>query len=59
MLDGLLCGLIVAFILNLFGFGTMFCTFFEEIFHITISIPSYYMIFAIIGILNEIINRER
>lgn len=42
-------GLLLAWILNIFGFGQIVITAMKELFDIDISMAAYYFIFAIIG----------
>jgi hypothetical protein len=51
MFDGLLAGLLVAWVLTLFQFDEIFTTSAKELFNIEITIASYYMIFAAVGFL--------
>lgn len=57
MLNGLIGGLIVAFLLSIFNFDKMFCDFFYEMFNAKISSSTYYVIFAITGLLGEILDK--
>lgn len=47
----------VAWFLNLFGFGTMFVTGLNQWTGIEITITGYYFIFAVIGIVKNIIEK--
>ncbi len=49
--------LFVAWFLNLFGFGTMFITGLNQWTGITITLSGYYFIFAVIGIIKNIIEK--
>ena len=50
MLCKVICGLIVAWILSLFGFAEMTIDMFHQ-FGVEITTSTYYMLFAILGIL--------
>jgi hypothetical protein len=51
MVDGLIGGLLLAFFLSMFGFDNICVDFVKEIFNKTITNSTYYMVFAILGII--------
>lgn len=50
--------LILAWFLQLFGFGDIFIQALNELFNINISLASYYFIFAIIGLHCDLSNNK-
>lgn len=54
MIWGLIDGLIIAFILSLFGFDDIVVGCLYEWFGVTVSSNSYYMLFAILGALSTL-----
>jgi hypothetical protein len=57
MLGGFVGGLIVAWILSLFGVDSMIITSAKEICNITMSISTYYISFALIGLIGGAFHR--
>lgn len=58
MLSGLLGGLFVAWILSLFNFDHMFINAVYELLGLKISTDVYYVVFALLGLICGIINKE-
>jgi hypothetical protein len=57
MLGGFVGGLIVAWILSLFGVDSMIITSAKEMCNITMSISTYYISFALIGLIGGAFHR--
>lgn len=57
MLEGIIEGLIVAFILSLFNVDEIVADAFKELFKMEITTSGYYFIFAILGLISGIFNR--
>lgn len=58
MLGGIVAGLIIAWILSLFGVDIMFCDFIKETLSKEVSIATYYVLFAVIGMISGLFNRN-
>lgn len=58
MLEGLIGGLIVAWILTLFNFDMVCMTALKELINVSISKSTYYFMFAMIGLITGAL-RER
>lgn len=58
MLGGLLWGLLIAWLLSIFNFDHMFINAVYELFKIRISTDVYYVVFALLGLVCGIINKE-
>lgn len=58
MLEGLIGGLIIAWILTLFNFDMVCMTALKELINVSISKSTYYFIFAMIGLITGAL-RER
>lgn len=56
MLSGLISGLLVGWVLTIFGFDEILLGFTKEMFNMSLSINTYYMLFAMLGILAEILD---
>ena len=49
IVDGIIGGLILGWILSLFGFDNIIITSLKEMFNIALSLDNYFLIFAVIG----------
>lgn len=58
MLGGLLWGLLIAWILSIFNFDYMFINTVYELWGLKISIDVYYVVFALLGLICGIINKD-
>lgn len=56
MLDNIIGGLFVGWFLSLFGFDSMVIQCVKELFNITISTGTYYVGFAVIGVIGGFIS---
>lgn len=56
MLGGLISGLFVGWLLTIFSFDETLLGFVKEVFNISLSINTYYMLFAIFGMLSELLD---
>lgn len=55
LLEGLINGLIVAFILWLFGIDNIIINGINELINVQITINGYYVIFCILGVLSKLL----
>ncbi|TBX16663.1 hypothetical protein [Clostridium perfringens] len=58
MLGGLLWGLLIAWILSIFNFNYMFINVVYELLRLKISTDVYYVVFALLGLIYGIINKD-
>ena len=58
MLRGFITGLILAFILSLFGVQTIITKFYLTAFHFTLTLGMYYVIFGFIGLFFSAFKRK-
>ena len=58
MLGGLLWGLLIAWILSIFNFNYMFITAVYELLRLKISTDVDYVVFALLGLIYGIINKD-
>ena len=58
MLNGLLNGLIVGWILAVFGFEPVAINSFKELFNIVLTTDTYYFIFALIGLVGGAVHNN-
>ncbi|MDK0563483.1 hypothetical protein P5E48_09120 [Clostridium perfringens] len=58
MLGGLLWGLLIAWILSIFNFDYMFINGVYELWGLKISTDVYYVVFALLGLICGIINKD-
>ncbi|WP_346967265.1 hypothetical protein [Clostridium perfringens] len=58
MLGGLLWGLLIAWILSIFNFDYMFINTVYELWGLKISTDVYYVVFALLGLIYGIINKD-
>lgn len=58
MLGGLLWGLLIALILSIFNFNYMFINAVYELLRLKISTDVYYVVFALLGLIYGIINKD-
>ena len=58
MLGGLLWGLLIAWILSIFNFDYMFINAVYELWGLKISTDVYYVVFALLGLIYGIINKD-
>ncbi|HAT4104378.1 TPA: hypothetical protein I9Z31_001790 [Clostridium perfringens] len=58
MLGGLLWGLLIAWILSIFNFNYMFINAVYELLRLKISTGVYYVVFALLGLIYGIINKD-
>lgn len=58
MLGGLLMGLLIAWILSIFNFDYMFINAVYELWGLKISTDVYYVVFALLGLIYGIINKD-
>lgn len=58
MLGGFISGLIVAWILSLFGVDQMVITSLNEVFSVSISVSTYYMAFGLIGLIGGALSKD-
>ncbi|GAA0117823.1 hypothetical protein ACV3P7_09550 [Clostridium perfringens] len=58
MLGGLLWGLLIAWILSIFNFDYMFINTVYELWGLKISTDVYYVVFALLGLICGIINKD-
>ena len=58
MLGGLLWGLLIAWILSIFNFNYMFINAVYELLRLKISTYVYYVVFALLGLIYGIINKD-
>ncbi|HAT4314553.1 TPA: hypothetical protein I9097_001830 [Clostridium perfringens] len=58
MLGGLLWGLLIAWILSIFNFDYMFINAVYELWGLKISTDVYYVVFALLGLICGIINKD-
>lgn len=58
MLGGLLWGLLIAWILSIFNFDYMFINAVYELLGLKISTDVYYVVFALLGLIYGIINKD-
>ena len=58
MLGGLLWGLLIAWILSIFNFNYMFINAVYELLRLIISTDVYYVVFALLGLIYGIINKD-
>ncbi|MBO3380248.1 hypothetical protein JJB39_12905 [Clostridium perfringens] len=58
MLGGLLRGLLIAWILSIFNFNYMFINAVYELLRLKISTDEYYVVFALLGLIYGIINKD-
>ena len=58
MLGGLLWGLLIAWILSIFNFDYMFINTVYELLRLKISTDVYYVVFALLGLICGIINKD-
>lgn len=58
MLGGLLWGLLIAWILSIFNFDYMFINTVYELLRLKISTDVYYVVFALLGLIYGIINKD-
>lgn len=56
MFSGLISGLFAGWILTIFCFDEILLGFVKEVFNMSLSVNTYYMLFAILGILTEILD---
>ena len=59
MVGGVISGLIGAWFLSWFGFEHTTITAFKELFNITLSVSSYYFLFAVLGLIGSVINGKK
>lgn len=58
MLGGVLGGLLIAWILSIFNFDSMFINTLYELLGLSISTDAYYVIFALLGAIGSIMKKE-
>ena len=58
MLGGLLWGLLIAWILSIFNFNYMFINAVYGLLRLKISTDVYYVVFALLGLIYGIINKD-
>ncbi|XZK30623.1 hypothetical protein ACSXCN_03725 [Clostridium perfringens] len=58
MLGGLLWGLLITWILSIFNFDYMFINAVYELWRLKISTDVYYVVFALLGLICGIINKD-
>ncbi|MDK0980908.1 hypothetical protein P5F73_15625 [Clostridium perfringens] len=58
MLGGLLWGLLITWILSIFNFDYMFINAVYELWGLKISTDVYYVVFALLGLIYGIINKD-
>ncbi|HII4440316.1 hypothetical protein ACOT7R_09485 [Clostridium perfringens] len=58
MLGGLLWGLLITWILSIFNFDYMFINAVYELWGLKISTDVYYVVFALLGLICGIINKD-
>jgi len=56
MADGLLSALLFAWVLSWFGFDHLVTKGIEELLHANVTVASYYLIAAVLGIIGGLIN---
>lgn len=56
MISGLISGIFAGWFLTLFDFDEILIGFVKEVFSFSISTNTYYVIFALIGMLSELID---
>lgn len=59
MVNGVISGVIGAWFLSWFGFEHTTITAFKELFNITLSVSSYYFLFAGLGLIGSVINGQK
>lgn len=59
MLVGIICGLLCAWVLQIFKFGNMVISAINQVTGSNVNIAVYYTIFAIIGLLLSFIGRKK
>ena len=58
MLGGVLGGLLIAWILSIFNFDSMFINTLDELLGLSISTDAYYVIFALLGAIGSVMKKE-
>lgn len=58
-MGGIIGGLFLAWILSLFGIHNIIIAGIEDLFNVYISIPGYYVLFAIIGLITDLFAKRK
>ena len=59
MLSGFIYGLLVAWFLSLFGVDKMIITSVQEVFQMTISASTYYVVAGLFGLISALLHQRR